>query len=144
MNGPFMNANLFELNNENVRITYSSQGNAGQPFLTYQDPEMDKTFQGAEIRSITGEIGELVTVTLFQGIDQGTRMLTLLLPTVTVAQAKAPIAIKTKAIVTTFPKVVGTNVPGPVETYRVESLHGTAQFEFVQTAIADSRKAPAA
>ncbi len=129
-----MNANLFELKNENVRITYSSQGNAGQPFLTYQDPDMDKTFPAAQIRSIPTEIGDLVTVTLFQGIDQGTRMLTLLVPTVTVAQAKVPVAIKTKAILTTFPKVVGTNLPGPDETYRTESLHGTAQFEFVQTA----------
>jgi hypothetical protein len=42
-----MNANVFELNNENVRITYLSRGNAGQPFLTYQDPEMDRTFQGS-------------------------------------------------------------------------------------------------
>jgi hypothetical protein len=63
-----MNANVFELNNENVRITYSSQGNAGQPFLTYQDPDMDKTFPAAEIWSLVTEIGELVTVTLFMGI----------------------------------------------------------------------------
>jgi hypothetical protein len=129
-----MNANLFELKNDDVRITYSSQGNAGQPFLTYKDPEIDKTFQASEIRSVTTEIGELVTVTLVMGIDQGTRMLTLLVPTVTVAQAKVPVDIKTKAIVTTFPKVVGSNLPGPAQTYHVESLHGTAQFEFVQTA----------
>jgi len=131
-----MNANVFELNNENVRITYSSQGNAGQPFLTYQDPDMDKSFPAAEIRSLVTEIGELVTVTLFMGIDQGTRMLTLLVPTVTVAAADQPVAVKTKAIVTRFPKVVGSNLPGPVETYRVESLHGTAQFEFVKAAAA--------
>lgn len=129
-----MEANTFELNGENLRITYSAQGNAGQPVLTYEDPDTDKTFQKSDIRILDTEIGQLVTVTLQIGIDQGTRMLTLLLPTVTVAQASAPVVIKAKAILTTFPKVVGTNLPGADETYRVESLHGSAQFIFIQTA----------
>jgi len=132
-----MDANTFELNNENVRITYSSQGDAGQPTLSYEDladPQLDKVFRRNDIRTVSTDIGQLVTVTLVKGIDQGTRMLTLLVPTVTVAQAKTPVAIKTKAIFTTFPKVAGSNVPGPNETYRVESLRGTAQFEFVQSA----------
>lgn len=132
-----MDANTFELNNENVRVTYSAQGDAGQPVLSYEDladPEYDNTFRKSDIRTVNTDIGHLVTVTLVKGVDQGTKMLTLLVPTVTVAQAKTPVAIKTKAIFTTFPKVVGSNLPGPNETYRVESLRGTAQFEFVQTA----------
>jgi hypothetical protein len=75
----------------------------------------------------------LLTVTLNQGIDQGTRMLTLLLPTVTVAQPKTPVEVKAEAIVTTFPKVAGLNSTGANETYRVESLQGKAEFDLVQT-----------
>lgn len=129
-----MNANFFELKSDSVRVTYSSQGNAGQPTLTYQDPDLDKTYQASEIRLVDSDIGQLVTVTLLQGTDQGTTMFTTIVPTVNVAQAASPVTINTKAVVTTFPKVVGSNLSGPDQTYRVESLHGTAQFRFVREA----------
>jgi hypothetical protein len=130
-----MEANTFHLknNNEKTQITYLAQGNAGQPVLTYKDPVIDKTFQAAEIRALTADIGQLLTVTLEQGVDQGTKMLTLLLPTVTVVQPKTAVDVKGEAIVTTFPKVAGSNTPGANEIYRVESLHGRAAFDLVQT-----------
>jgi hypothetical protein len=132
-----MDANTFELNGENIRVIYSSQGNAGAPVLSYQDlaePANNKTFQKADIRIVSADIGQFVTVTLVKGVDQGTKMFTLLVPLVTVVQAKTPVQIRTKAIFTTFPKVVGSNLPGPNQTYQTESLHGSAQFVFVQTA----------
>jgi hypothetical protein len=131
-----LEANVFKLSNENVRIIYSAQGNAGQPALTYEDPELDKTFQGSDIRVLVTEIGTLVTVTLDMTVDAGATLLSVLLPSVTVPQADSPIAIKTKAIVTRFTKVIGTNLPGAAQTYRVESLHGTGEFVFVTTAVA--------
>ena len=136
-----MVANVFELNNENIRINYTSQGNAGQPTLNYEDPEIDKAFRASEIRITNTEIGQSVSVTLETGVDVGTRVLTLLVPTVTVSQAGDRVPLKTKAIVTTFSKVVGTNLTGVNQLYRVESLHGTAQFAFTVTATETGIKA---
>jgi hypothetical protein len=123
-----MEANAFDLNNENIRVSYNTQGALGAPAMTYEDPDIDKSFKGPEIRVAQTDIGQLATVTLEQGIDQGSKMFSLLLPEVTVAQVGQPVTIKTKAILTTFPRVVGSNLPGASETYRVESLHGTAQY----------------
>jgi hypothetical protein len=139
-----MDANVFELNNENIRIIYYAQGDSSQPTLTYEDSDVDKTFRGPEIRVVQTDIGQLVTVTLKKGIDQGTIMLSLLLPTVTVAAAGTSVTIETKAIVTTLPKVIGLNLPGANQTYRVESLHGTAQFAFARTAAPAGAKAQTA
>jgi hypothetical protein len=131
-----MNANTFHLKSKHARITYAAQGNAGHPVMTYKDSTYDLTFQEANIRALSSEIGVFLTVTLQIGVDQGTKELTLLLPTVTVPDANSPVHVKGEAILTTFPKVAGINVPGPDQIYEVASLHGTAEFLFVQTAAA--------
>lgn len=77
------------------------------------------------------DIGHLVTVTLVKGVDQGTKMLTLLVPTVGRAGEDSSGNQDEGDL---HDLRVGSNLPGPSETYRVESLRGTAQFEFVQTA----------
>lgn len=123
-----MEANAFELNSENIRVSYYAQGDLGAAAMSYEDPDVDKSFKGPEVRVVKTDIGQLATVTLELGVDQGTKMFSLLLPEVTVAQVGQPVTIKTKGILTTFPKVVGSNLPGPNETYRVESLHGTARY----------------
>ena len=102
--------------------------------MTYEDLDTDKSVKGPEIRVVKTDIGQLATVNLELGVDQGTKMFSLLLPEVTVVQVGQPVTIKTKVILTTFPKVVGSNLPGPNETYRVESLHGTARYVIAQKA----------
>jgi hypothetical protein len=129
-----MEANAFQLNNENIRVSYYAEGSLGAPAMTYEDPDIDKSFKGPEIRVVQTDIGELATATLEGGVDQRRKMFSLLLPAVTVAQVGQPVTIKTKAILTTFPRVVGSNLPGPNETYRVESLYGTAQYVIAQKA----------
>jgi hypothetical protein len=86
-----MDANTFDLANGNLVIKYAAQGSAGQPVLTYEGPEGNKTFRTADIRIVQAELGHLVTVTLNKAIDLGTEMLTLLVPTVTVADSSAPV-----------------------------------------------------
>ncbi len=136
-----MEANVFELSNENIRILYTAQGNAGQPTLTYEDPEIDRTFHAPDIRILNTDIGQQVTVTLEKGVDTGTRALTLLVPTVTVSQAGDRVPLRTKAIVTTFSKIAGANLVGADQRYRTESLHGTAQFVFTVSAADNAARA---
>jgi len=40
------------------------------------------------------------------------------------ALERPTLGVKTKTIVAHFPKVVGSNLPGPDETYRAESIAG--------------------
>ena len=94
----------------------------------------DEPSQPVGICVVKADIGQLATVTLELGVDQGTKMFSLLLPEVTAAQVGQPVTIKTKGIWTTFPKVVGSKPSWPNETYRVESLHGTAQYVIAQKA----------
>ena len=68
-----MEANAFDLNNENIRVSYNTQGALGAPAMTYEDPDIDKSFKGPEIRVAQTDIGQLATVTLEQGIDQDER-----------------------------------------------------------------------
>jgi hypothetical protein len=58
-----MDANTFELKSTHARISYSSQGNAGHPVLSHKDATLNQTFQEADIRTLSSDVGELVTVT---------------------------------------------------------------------------------
>ena len=133
-----MEANTFELADTNVRITYAAQGNAGQPVLTYEGPEGNNTFQAADIRTTAADVAVFVTVTLRKAIDRGTEMLTLLVPTVIVA-GEVSVAVRTEAVFTSFPNVVGRKTLGQVQMYRVEALAGLARFFPVDPPSAQAR-----
>ena len=123
--------NLFELTGEytQIRITYSTTSITGQPQFHYQDQQRDLTFTGGDIRSLDSEIGMLITVTLEVIPDLHTLTLTLLIPQINLDEGNES-SFSTQAILTThLTSIGGPNlVKGPLQTYEVVALEGTARF----------------
>lgn len=79
--------NQFELSGDGVQISYQSSHFIDMPNLpqfTYQDDQLNLTFNGEQIRAQSSELGTLVSVTLIPSIDAGATVLTLLLPSIKV------------------------------------------------------------
>jgi hypothetical protein len=123
----FQQANLFELSGDDIQITYSSSSFTGLPLFSYRDASINLQFSGQEIRSVTTEIGELLTVTLEQIPDLRTVTFTLILPVVNVLPASAGTYIQVPAITTTTHTSIAGPVLGAQMTYSQVNLTGTAQ-----------------
>ena len=124
----FQQANLFELSGGNIQITYSSSSFTGLPLFSYRDNSTNLQFSGDEIRCVTTEIGELLTVTLEQIPDLRTVTFTLILPVVNVLPASSGTYIQVPGITTTTHTTIAGSVLGPEMTYSQVNLTGTAQF----------------
>src|SRR2546423_1674703 len=101
--------------------------------FSYQGPDGNGTFSGEAIRSQTGEIGTLLTVTLpnnKETLREEKITLSVLLPDVHPTGSPEWTAnIKTVAILTTsIGMTMGTSSTGQVQTYRVYELDGTLTF----------------
>lgn len=125
-------ANTFELDGEETRITYTWATEEGVPQLTYQGRRGDRTFVGDEIRAEESELfGRLVTVHLGE-FHAGFHELTLLLPTFgPMAIEDAPLRFATLAIVTTHHTAEGGVVHvenWARQSYEDVELQGTAGF----------------
>jgi hypothetical protein len=122
--------NLFELAGEYTRITYSTTSITGQPQFHYQDNQRDLTFTGDDIRLLdTDEIGMLVSVTLEVIPDLHTLTLSVLIPQINLkGETESPLS--TLAILTTHLISIGGPglVEGPLQTYEVVALEGTARL----------------
>lgn len=123
----FQQANLFELSDGSIQVTYMSSGLDGNPLFSYRDGTMNCQFSGDEIRSVTTEIGELLTVILEQTVDVRTVTFTLVLPLVTVLPGSAGAHIQVIGITTTTHTSIAGSVLGPQKTYSPVTLNGTAQ-----------------
>jgi len=119
-------ANLFELERDDVRVTYSTSSFAGPPQFSYSGPEGDLSFSGNEIESLPTALGTEVTVTLRRVPDLHTIALTLLLPTIKLA-AGADSEFDTLAIRVTHHTTIAGPPSGAGESYEAIALHGIAR-----------------
>lgn len=123
-----MQANLFELKDANLHITYSSSSFDGRPQLTYKKGKNTRTFRGDELQQAESVMGTLVSVTLRAVPDLKMILFTLIVPQVNVSDDDPKVSIRTKAIETTAKTTIGgpDMVPGAVQAYKMYSLKGTA------------------
>jgi hypothetical protein len=119
--------NRYELTGSNTEIIYSTTSFSGHPQLTYRDQKDQRSFSGAEIRSLNTEIGQQVTVTIEQIPDLHSITLTILIPTINLDRAES--RFRTRAIFTTRrSSIAGPRlVKGVVQSYRVLALRGIAR-----------------
>ena len=119
-------ANLFELHNATLKVTYSSSSLDGKPQLSYQKGATSRSFRGSQVRHKQTEIGTLVSVTLKSVPDSRSIVFSLLLPQVNVSTDQH---VNIKAFETTIRTSIGGPdlVKGQVQTYKVYSLQGTAK-----------------
>jgi hypothetical protein len=124
-------ANLFELHDHSIEVTYSSTSFTGQPQLNYRDKHVNCSFMGEEeIRILdTEDLGQLITVTLESGAaDKPPVTFTLILPEVNVMPQSGGTRVQVPGILTTTRSLFGGPKLGAEKTYSTVNLRGTAQF----------------
>ncbi len=125
---PVNTPDLYQLHGDQLHITYSTTSIDGKPRFDYQDASQTLAFEGDQIRTITTEIGTLVTVTICMTIDRGSTTFTLLVPTVNLDPSNQ-VRIEAKGITTIHRfSIVPAFNQGQTELYTVSPLTGTASF----------------
>lgn len=122
-------ANLFELHNASLKITYSSSSFDGKPQLSYQKgAAASLNFRGNELEQKKLGIGTLISVTLKAVPDLRTVVFSLLLPQVNVPEDHPSTQVSIKAIETTIrSSIAGPSLAkGQVQAYKTYSLRGKA------------------
>jgi hypothetical protein len=120
--------NLYELNGDNLQVTYSTTSIAGQPIFTFQQGRKTLSFKKSEIKITKTPIGTLVSVLIEAIPDLKTVTFALVLPDVNLQQS-TKVNIKTVGILTTSKTSIGgpNLVKGAVQAYKAVALSGTAK-----------------
>lgn len=120
--------NLYELSCDGVELTYSTTSIDGSARFSFRDAERKLDFSGEQIRVRETELGTEVTVTLESIPDLRVVTLTLLVPDINLGR-ETEVPFSTVAIETTNHTTIGgpSLITGPLQTYRVIELHGTAK-----------------
>lgn len=119
--------NFYQLQNQYIKVTYSTSSFSGKPLLEYKDKQKKLSFSGDEIKTTETEIGTLVTVTIHKTLDTGSITFSVLIPDVNLGNNKEA-KITTQGITTVkrFSTIPTLN-QGQRQTYTVTPLFGTAQ-----------------
>jgi len=120
-------ANLFELSDQDIQVTYFASSIGGDPMFSYRDHNFNCQFSGDEIRSEQTEIGQLLTVILERVLDLRTVTFSLFLPRVNVLRGSLGTHIQLIGITTTTHTSITGHVLGAEKTYSAVTLNGTAQ-----------------
>jgi len=123
---PNVTPNQFKLHNQEVKITYVTNGFQGGPTFTFDDGQV-KTFRGPEVRVLQTEIGNLVSVTLQLSVDTGSTSYSVLIPIIDLPNAQANQKFHTAGIKTVHKTFLSSPPQTLIESYHVDKLEGTAQ-----------------
>jgi hypothetical protein len=120
-------ANMFEIDGP-IRTHFSATSIQGVPLLSYEDAELDLSFEGDQIIRIQTPLGVLVIVTLKEVVDAARRTFTLVVPAIRVADDEV-VEFDTVGIETTDRSVafVPGGSAGVLQVNRIHQLHGTAR-----------------
>jgi len=127
---PNVTPNQFKLHNQEVKVTYVSNGFQGGPTFTYDDGQV-KSFKGAEVRVLQTEIGDLVSVTLQLTVDTGSTSYSVLIPAINLPDTHAHQKFHTAGIKTVHKTFLSPPPKSLIESYHVDKLEGTAQSVIV-------------
>ena len=117
--------NAYVLTGHSTHLSYTTTGVDGQPTFTYQDGSVSSTFTGQQIRTVTDETNDLVSVSIHIGVDNGYTSFTLFVPRVNLVDGHAA-HITTIGIVGVHRLTLDTPAVGQLDTYHVVRLTGTA------------------
>ena len=122
-------ANLFELKNAQLKITFSASGLDGKPSLGYHKGATEMQFRGKQLRMRETEIGTLVSVTLKEVPDAYSSVFSLLIPQVNIPSGEGGVHVLVKGFETRVRSSIGgpNLVNGQVQTYKSVSLSGVAK-----------------
>ena len=124
---PKLAPNLFELNGENVMVTYSTTSIDGTPRFTYTKGRQTLNFAGTAIKSEGVGIGTLVSVTIATVPDKGTTTFSILLPAIRLGESKRA-SFRTIGITTLAKTTIAGPPQGAQQSYKVIDLRGSAKL----------------
>ncbi|HEX8698215.1 MAG TPA: hypothetical protein VF815_05220 [Myxococcaceae bacterium] len=121
-------ANLYELRNRTVSVSFSATSITGDPLLHYKDRDREVNARGKEIRIAESEIGSLVSITLEPDADAGSLIFSVLIPRVVINARSGEHPVVTEAFYTRsrLPPRLPASVQ--LQTYEGVKLKGTAAF----------------
>ena len=124
------NRYVLESSDGTTRVDYETSNFIGQPTLNLtQGPGGPiRHFAGSQIRTISAEIGTLVTVTTRLTIDTGSTSFSVLIPAISLAAVGEHRTFATEAIVTSHTGPNSLPSTGVLETYTFIPLKGEASF----------------
>jgi hypothetical protein len=119
-------ANVYQLSNSQLHVSYATGALGSKAGLIYQDAFQTLQFNEQQLRRVSTEFGELVTVTIRMTVDTGSTTFTLVVPKVEV-DVNQSVQVETLGITTIhrFSPIPVFN-HGQRETYSVANLRGTA------------------
>lgn len=119
-------ANVFNLHNAHLHITYATGALGSKVGLTYQDSTQALQFDEQQLRRVQTDLGEEVSVTLRLTPDAGSTTFTLVVPHVAL-DLKQHVPLSTIGITALHRfSIVPQLLHGQLDTYSVAKLHGTA------------------
>jgi hypothetical protein len=127
------NRYLLQGQNGIPKVDYLTHSFFGPPILslTLGSPTSPaRVFTGSQIRVVSTEIGDLVTVTTEISIDTGSTSFSVLIPSIGLKNASDHEAFNTEAIIATHSGPLSLPSTGPHEKYHFVPLKGEASFIF--------------
>jgi hypothetical protein len=114
----------------NTKITYETWSFIGQvPSLSLtQGSGPARHFTGSQVRTLSTEIGTLVSVTTLMSIDTGSTSLSLLIPAIGLPGLVGGVAFTTDAVMTRHAGPDSFPRSGVFETYEFIPMKGEASF----------------
>ena len=118
-------ANIFNFSSPHLHVSYSTGALGSKAGLTYQDAHQTKQFNDQEMRRVSTDLGDEVTVTLHLTVDVGSTTFTLIVPK-DALELNQHVHVETIGITALhrFPLVPIKH--GQLDSYSVVKLHGTA------------------
>ena len=118
-------ANVFNLSNSNLHITYATGELGSKAGLTYQDAHQTLQFNAQQIRKVSTDLGDEVSVTIRLTVDSGSTSFTLFIPRVALS-VNQHLPIHTIGVTAIHRTLFVPIIHGQLDSYQVENLHGTA------------------
>jgi hypothetical protein len=121
-------ANIFHFSSHHLHLSYSTGALGSKAGLTYQDAHQTKQFNDQDIRRVSTDLGEEVTVTINLTVDVGSTTFTLIVPRVAL-ELNQHVHVETLGITALhrFPLVPIKH--GQLDSYSVVKLRGTASSQ---------------
>jgi len=118
-------ANVFNFSSSHIHVSYATGALGSKAGLTYQDAHQTLQFNDQQIRKVSTDLGDEVTVTLHITVDVGSTTFTLFIPKVAV-DLNQQINVQTIGITTLHRMPFAPIIHGQLDSYNVVRLHGTA------------------
>ena len=121
-------ANVFHFSSPHLNISYSTGALGSIAGLTYQDAHQTKQFNEQELRRVSTDLGEEVTVTIVLTVDAGSTTFTLFVPKVAL-ELNQHVHVETIGITALHRFPLLPIKHGQLDSYNVVKLHGTASSQ---------------